>query len=120
MTAGVNYMLQNSWVRSVQTMLILTLGILLLGACGAGGGEEEESSIDEGAPDVEDDAQIVTIAEDFIQLMSEGRFEEAAQSFDPTMEAELTPDGLADTWEMITAELGELQEHSFDRVEHGD
>lgn len=78
----------------------IIIGLMLILFSGCNQEEQPTNNADVEAGDIE------KYAEEFIQLLSEGNFEEATKHFDQTMKEELPPEQLEAVWKQVEEQGG--------------
>lgn len=67
----------------------------------------------------ENAGDIVAVAEQFIQLLSEGKYEEASRKFAYTMNREVSPEELERAWKQAEMQGGEFINYKYVSTEGG-
>lgn len=95
-------------MRKVLTTFMVALALVMLAACGGENGDNGASE--------EEVPRLGEMGLEFITALVEGNFDEATANLNETMEAQLTPEILEETWDAITDQLGQLLEYDYNRI----
>src|SRR5690625_4989455 len=63
--------------------------------------------------DREENEEIITLAEEFINQLNDGEYEAATENFDETMAAEIDADGLEELWGSLESEFGDFKDQEY-------
>src|SRR5699024_274477 len=99
--------------------LLILIGVLFLSGCQA----EEQADENEGeqaSTDSQENAQIVGIAETFIDQLSEGKYEKATEHFDETMSQEMSVAGLEEVWLKLQQQVGDYIDKEYQSIEEAE
>lgn len=109
--------------RVVKGMLLLLVAMLLFAGCSQG---EEEAEQDEGTSNGQtteeqgEDEEVIAVAENFMDQLSKGLYEEATEPFDETMTEQLGPEELEELWKSVQDQLGEIIDYEFQQIDESD
>ncbi len=109
--------------RVVKGMLLLLVAVLLFAGCSQG---EEEAEQDKGTSNGQtteeqgEDEEVIAVAENFMDQLSKGLYEEATELFDETMTEQLGPEELEELWKSVQDQLGEIIDYEFQQIDESD
>lgn len=109
--------------RIFKTFLLAAAAFVLLAGCNDA--EEPIVPAEDDAAQTEDlaevevvaDEEVIRIAENFIEQLTQGQYEEATEKFDETMKEQLTAAELEQLWESLNEQLGEFIDHEYNQTE---
>ncbi|KHF41699.1 DUF3887 domain-containing protein [Halalkalibacter okhensis] len=79
----------------------------------------EESEIETEGNDFDID-ESVSLAEQFIEQLSQGKYDEAIERFDDTMSAQISVAELGELWETIESQVGAFIDYDFESTQEVD
>lgn len=99
-------------MKKLRVFLLLIIASLFIVGCGStdnnnNNNEGEANQVDDKASDIE------TIAENFLTMFVEGKYEDAVELFDETMAAQLPAEGVQQTAEMLSQQLGKFIDFEY-------
>lgn len=105
-------------MKKILTISILFMAILLFAGCGGGNDDNKADGKNNGGNETQE--EIVSIADEFLTLYVEGKYEEAVQFFDETMSEQLPPEGLKQTAESVSSQLGKFIDKEYKKTTEAD
>lgn len=104
---------------------ILILAIFSLAACNQAEdtAEDETDSTEQqveeesGEKENQEDEESIALAENFIEQLSQGQYEESTDKFDQTMSEQLGAAELQELWESLEVQMGEFIDYEYNKTE---
>lgn len=82
--------------------------------------QAEEEAEEQFSAEDEENEQLISMAETFIDQLNEGKYEEATKNFDETMSELLAAEDLEELWVSLNSQIGEFLDQEYTTTEEAD